>query len=173
MFEITETPRTPRTNSFVQMSARRTNGDKVYITGDTRQEVEHVRRLLMKAARRSGLRMMEIAEMAEVVSIVMDNPGAPDPVVGIAKAPDPRAEINEGVEWERFLRDVERTTAILDDDDDTGIDVIAWIAEWQAGWCRFWSHRHPDPARRESFARALSYNLGTQQPKIRARQRWQ
>jgi hypothetical protein len=170
MFEVSETPRTPRTNSFVQMSARRTNGDKVYITGDSRQEVEHVRRLLMKAARRSGLRMLEIAEMAEVVSIVMDNPGAP--VLGIAKAPHPYAEINGGVAWEQFLIDIERTTAILDDD-DTGIDVIAWIAEWQAGWCRFWSHRHPDPARRESFARALSYNRGTQQPKIRARQRWQ
>ena len=90
MFEITETPRTPRTNSFVQMSARRANGDKVYITGDTRQEVEHVRRLLMKAARRSGLRMMEIAEMAEVVSIVMD-----PSVLGVAKAPHP-CKINEG-----------------------------------------------------------------------------
>lgn len=170
MFEVSETPRTPRTNGFFQMSARRTNGDKVYITGDTRQEVEHVRRLLMKAARRSGLRMMELAETAEVVSIVMDNPEAP--VLGIAKAPHPCAKINEGVAWEQFLRDIARTTAILDDD-DSGIDVIAWIADWQAGWCRFWSLRHPDPARRASFSAALSYNLGTQQPKIRARQRWQ
>jgi hypothetical protein len=88
-FEVSETQRTPR-KSYVQMAARRANGDKVYITGDSRREVEKIRRLLMGAARRTGLKMLEIAQAAEVAAIVMQNPGAPDVVRGIAPAPHPR-----------------------------------------------------------------------------------
>ena len=49
--------------SGIRMKVRRANGDTVWITGDFRWEVEHVRRHLMKAARRSRLRMIEIAEI--------------------------------------------------------------------------------------------------------------
>ena len=49
---------------YFQRSARRANGDVVHITGDSRGEVEHCRRLLMRLARRANLRMIEIAEMA-------------------------------------------------------------------------------------------------------------
>ena len=76
-FEVSETQRTPR-RSYFQMAARRANGDKVYITGDSRREVEKARSLLMRAARRSGLRMLEVAQMAEVAAIVRENPGVPD-----------------------------------------------------------------------------------------------
>jgi hypothetical protein len=165
-FEVSETQRTPR-KSYVQMAARRANGDKVYITGDSRREVEKIRRLLMGAARRTGLKMLEIAQAAEVAAIVMQNPGAPDVVRGIAPAPHPRDTRQDvHVLWEQWLADIETTNAILDDD-DTCIDVIAWIAQWQAGWCRFWALRARDPATRASFRRSLAYNLGTQQPAIK------
>lgn len=49
---------------FYQRSARRANGDTVFITGDFQWEVEHCRRLLMKLARRHRLMMIEIAELA-------------------------------------------------------------------------------------------------------------
>jgi hypothetical protein len=87
-FEVSETQRTPR-RTFFQMAARRTNGDKVYITGDSRRVVEKIRRLLMGVARRSGLKMLEIAQMAEVVAIVRENPGVPDAVLGIAPSHTP------------------------------------------------------------------------------------
>lgn len=166
MFEVSDTPRTARTNGYIQRSALRTKGDKVYITGDTRCDVENIRRLLMKAARRFNLRMIEVANMVEAVAIIRDNPDAPDRVVGIATAPHPLSKINEGVAWERFSADIERTNAILADE-DTGIDVIAWIANWQADWCRFWSLRHRDPAQRADFAATLTYNRTKQQPEIR------
>lgn len=41
--------------SYFQRSARRANGDTVFITGDSRSEVEHCRRLLMRLARRHRL----------------------------------------------------------------------------------------------------------------------
>lgn len=85
-FEVSESPRTPRKSSFFQMAARRRNGDKVFITGDSRRVVERARSLLMKAARRSGLKMKEIDRMAELAAIVLENPGAPDAVLGIARA---------------------------------------------------------------------------------------
>ena len=50
----------------IQRSARRANGDAVHITGDSRGEVEHCRRLLMRLARRYHLMMIEIAELAGV-----------------------------------------------------------------------------------------------------------
>ena len=51
---------------YFQRSARRANGDVVFITGDTRGEVEHCRRLLMRLARRHRLQMIEVAELAGV-----------------------------------------------------------------------------------------------------------
>jgi hypothetical protein len=135
-FEVSETQRTPR-RTFFQMAARRTNGDKVYITGDSRRVVEKIRRLLMGVARRSGLKMLEIAQMAEVVAIVRENPGVPDAVLGIAPAPHPRDTRQDvNVLEERFIADLKITNAILDDD-AIGIDVIAWIADWHLGWSRF------------------------------------
>jgi hypothetical protein len=51
---------------YFQRGARRANGDTVFITGDSRSEVEHCRRLLMKLARRHHLMMIEVAELAGV-----------------------------------------------------------------------------------------------------------
>jgi hypothetical protein len=49
---------------FYQRDAYRANGDRVWVTGDYRWEVDEVRRWLMKEARRANLRMIQIAEMA-------------------------------------------------------------------------------------------------------------
>jgi hypothetical protein len=49
---------------YYQRDAYRANGDRVWVTGDYRWEVDEVRRWLMKEARRANLRMIQIAEMA-------------------------------------------------------------------------------------------------------------
>jgi hypothetical protein len=165
-FEVSSTPRTPR-RTFFQMAARRTNGDKVFITGDSRRVVEKIRRLLMSVARRSGLRMLEIAQMAEVVAIVRENPGVPDAVLGIAPAPHPRDTRQDvNVLEERFIADLKITNAILDDD-AIGIDVLAWIADWHLGWSRFWALRHPNPDCKAYFAAQFAEDFEVRQPKIR------
>jgi hypothetical protein len=165
-FEVSSTPRTPR-KTFFQMAARRTNGDKVFITGDSRREVEKARSLLMRAARRSGLRMLEVARMTELAAIVMDNPGVPDAVLGIAPAPHPRDTRQDvNVLEERFIADLKITNAILDDD-AIGIDVIAWIADWHLGWSRFWALRHPNPDCKAYFAVQFAEDFEVRQPKIR------
>jgi hypothetical protein len=69
--EVRESPNVGQDSLFhdrgyFQRSARRTNGDTVFITGDSRGEVEHCRRLLMKLARRHHLMMIEMAELAGV-----------------------------------------------------------------------------------------------------------
>jgi hypothetical protein len=165
-FEVSETQRTPR-KSYFQMAARRTNGDKIYITGDSRRVVEKARSLLMRAARRSGLRMLEVAQMAEVAAIVMENPGVPDAVLGIAKAPHPhdtRQDVD--VLEERFIADLKITNAILDDD-AIGIDVLAWIADWHLGWSRFWALRHSNPDCKAYFALQFAEDFEVRQPKIK------
>jgi hypothetical protein len=165
-FEVSETQRTPR-KTYFQMAARRANGDKVYITSDSRRVVEKIRRLLMSVARRSGLRMLEIAQMAEVVAIVKENPGVPDAVLGIAPAPHPRDTRQDvNVLEERFIADLKITNAILDDD-AIGIDVLAWIADWHLGWSRFWALRHPNPDCKAYFAAQFAEDFGVRPPKIR------
>jgi hypothetical protein len=42
---------------YYQRDAYRANGDRVWVTGDYRWEVDEVRRWLMKEARRANLRM--------------------------------------------------------------------------------------------------------------------
>jgi hypothetical protein len=165
-FEVSATPRTPR-KSFFQMAARRTNGDKVYITGDSRRVVEKIRSLLMRVARRSGLKMLEVAQMAETIAIVRENLGAPNAVRGIARAPHPHdTRMDVGVLEERFIADLEKTGAILDDD-AIGIDVLAWIADWHLGWSRFWALRHPNKDCKAYFALQFGEDFEVRRPKIR------
>jgi hypothetical protein len=165
-FEVSERPRTPR-KTYFQMAARRSNGDRVFITGDSRRVVESARRLLMRVARRTGLRMLEVNEMAEVVAIVRENPGVPDAVLGIAPAPHPgdtRQDVH--VLEERFIADLKITNAILDDD-AIGIDVLAWIANWHLGWSRFWALRHPNKDCKAYFALQFGEDFEVRQPKIK------
>jgi hypothetical protein len=175
--EITPTPHTTR-KTFVQISARRTNGDKVYITRESRWEVEHIRKHLMTAARRSGLKMLEIAEMAQILALkqTLNELGEEPSSALIGLTHPPITPSGGGLEepelWDRFCEDIETTNAILADD-ATGIDVIAWIAQWQASWCRYWSRHHSDPEQRALFAAILNYNLGVQQPEIRRQLRVQ
>lgn len=165
MFEVSTSYWSPRKGGWVRRKAQRTNGDFVYITGDTRDEVDHVRGLLMRLARRFKLPMMEIADMAEAVVIAMQNPDAPERVWGIAQAPRPYSKIDVGVAEEQFVRDFERARAILEDK-DVGIEVIAWLAVWWEGWCMFWSVRHGDDAQREAYSAELAHNRSIRQPRI-------
>jgi hypothetical protein len=165
-FEVSSTQRTPR-KSYFQMAARRRNGDKVFITGDSRRVVERARSLLMRAARRSGMTMLEVAEMAEMIAIVRENHGAPNPVLGITKAPHPRDTRRDvGVLEERYIADLKILNAILDDD-EISIEVLAWIAEWHLGWSRFWAFRHPNQDCKEYFAVQFADDLKVRGPKIR------
>ena len=105
--------------------------------------------------------------MAEVAAIVMENPGVPDAVVGIAQAPHPRDTRQDvDVLEERFIADLKITNAILDDD-AVGIDVIAWIADWHRGWSRYWALRHPNKDCKAYFAVQFAEDFEVRQPKIR------
>lgn len=117
----------------------------------------------MGAARRSGLKMLEIDRMAEIEAIRQADPSAP---IAVRKAPHLNTTTDLGELWKRFAADIRRTNVILADE-NTGIEVIAWIANWQASWCRFWAERHPDLELRKSYATVLNYNLTIQQPRIR------
>jgi hypothetical protein len=164
-WEASASPRTRR-RSFWQMLARRRNGDEVYITGDNGRVVRGAKRLLMKIARRSGMKMLEIAEMAELAAVVRENRGAPDVVRGIAQAPHPddtRQDV--GVLEERYIADLEMTEAILDDE-EIEVEVVAWIAKWHLGWSRFWAFRHPDEDCQKYFAGQFAKDLKVRRPQI-------
>jgi hypothetical protein len=52
--KISGDPHAREGGSFVRISARRSNGDKVYIFGETVRQVKQIRRMLMKLARHYG-----------------------------------------------------------------------------------------------------------------------
>jgi hypothetical protein len=105
--------------------------------------------------------------MAEIIAIVRSNSGAPDVVRGIARAPHPHDTRQDvGVIEERFIEDLKVLNAILDDE-DTPIEVIAWIAEWHLGWSRFWALRHPNAECKKYFVMQFAHDVEVRQPKIK------
>ena len=95
--------------SFYQRSARRANGDTVHITGDSRGEVEHCRRLLMRLARRYHLLMIEIAELAGVPTGRM----AKMPELAFAEEPDGVSNTPSGSELETRLAAIHADNAVI------------------------------------------------------------
>jgi hypothetical protein len=168
-------------NSFSQLSARRANGDTVFITGDYLGEVEQLRRLLMRAARRNRMRMLQLAELAGLaemedltthqdheeehlaaqlaeVETGFELPSINDHV------PDPDDIVDLGQAMEDFKRDVFHCNEL---DLDTLDEALA-VAANQYPWARFWVIRHPDPNVRAKFAEALG-EAAPLRAKVRAR----
>jgi hypothetical protein len=150
--------------SGVRMKVRRANGDQVYVTGDSRWEVEHVRRLLMKAARRSRLRMIEIAEIvglaetalseeeylaAQLAVVETESQDLPS----LGRVPEPEDIVDLEVALKCWQRDVIRCGELAD---DSSLEAIVAVAANQYRWARFWVERHPSERAREMFAAALS-----------------
>jgi hypothetical protein len=164
-WEASASPRTRR-RSFWQMSAQRANGDRVFITGDNGRVVRGAKSLLMKIARRSGMKMLEIAEMAEVAAVVRENLGAPDIVRGLLQAPHPddtRQDV--GVLEERYIADLKVANAIFDDE-EIEVEVVAWLANWHLGWSRYFAFRHPDEDCQKYFAGQFARDLKVRRPQI-------
>jgi hypothetical protein len=151
--------------SGIRVKVRRANGDTVWITGDFRWEVEHVRRHLMKAARRSRLRMIEIAEIvglaetppseeeeyvtAQLAVVEIESQDLPS----LGLVPEPEDFVDLEVALKCWQRDVIRCKELSD---DSSLETIVAIAANQYRWARFWVERHPSESAREMFAAALS-----------------
>jgi hypothetical protein len=154
-------------NSFSQLSARRANGDEVFITGDYRGEVEQLRRLLMRAARRNRMRMLQLAELAglaEMEDLTTNQDHEEGYVPQLAEietetlelpslgyVPEPEEAVDLAQAMEDFKRDVFHCNEL---DLDTLDEALA-VAANQYRWARFWVIRHPDPKVRAKFAEAL------------------
>ena len=147
--------------SGVRMKVRRANGDTVYVTGDSRWEVENVRRHLMKAARRSRLRMIEIAEIVGLAETEEEYVTAQLAVVetesqdlpSLGRVPEPEDMVDLEVALKCWQRDIARIGEIAE---DSSLETIVAIAANQYRWARFWVERHPSESAREMFAAALS-----------------
>jgi hypothetical protein len=153
-------------NSFSQLSARRANGDTVFITGDYRGEVEQLRRLLMRAARGNRMRMLQLAELAglaEMEDLTTNQEEGYVPQVAeietetlelpsLGYVPEPEEAVDLGQAMEDFKRDVFRCNGL---ELDTLDEALA-VAANQYRWARFWVIRHPDPNVRAGFADHLA-----------------
>jgi hypothetical protein len=132
MFKITTDPH----GSGSRVTARRKNGDIVYIFGQTKRQMMAVRKLIMKAARHYDLPMIHLAdfwgiekinatnaELLECLSVV------PDPYCGC----DPRQALIAA------MRDA--------------LEQLFTIQESNYDWGVYWRCNHPTEAGRQRFAR--------------------
>ncbi len=163
--EIRESPNVDSGSLFAgrgyyQRSARRANGDKVYITGDFQWEAEVVRKLLMKLARRHRLRMIEIAELAKLAAeeeclgaqlAVVEMESVELPSLGHVPEPEDAVDLAEAMA--AYRHDVMRCASAVD---DSSLETWLAIAANQYRWGRFWVVRHPSAAVREWFAEVLA-----------------
>jgi hypothetical protein len=125
------------------------------VTARTWAEVEAVRKLLMKLARRYRLRMIEISELAKLAAdqkeeerlraefAVMEEEGW--------RVPEPEAEVNLAMAMKMYRHD-----ALCGVEHGDSLEEIAAVAENQYRWAKFWAARHPSPEGREEFAEMVA-----------------
>jgi hypothetical protein len=138
---------------FVQRRARRSNGDEVFVTARTSAEVEVVRKLLMKLARKHSLPMIVISELAKWFADKQQEEAlrAELAVMEEGTIPEREAEIDLALAMMMFQRDMLRCA-----DPGDSLEEIADLAGCQYLWAIFWAARHPSPEVRADFAEMLA-----------------
>jgi hypothetical protein len=180
--EVTETCRVDDTSHFhhrhrrssYQRSTRRKNGDEVFLIGGCRAEVELVRKVLMREARSTGMKMLAIAQLkgwakmedhsltteqqeeAEFMAgqlAVVETEMVELPSLG-SVVPDPSDIVDLTVAMDAFVRDVARGNELLVE--PVSLETAIAVAANTYRWARFWVVRHPDPIVRAKFAATLA-----------------
>jgi hypothetical protein len=153
---------------FVSRSARRANGDTVQIYGDFRGEIEAVRKVLMRTARRTGMPMFTIAQLkgwtkpiqqqeeeemtAQLARVETETLELPS-LLG-STVPEPEDIVDLIAAMEAFNRDVLCGNALLVE--PVSLETALAVAANAYRWACFWVVRHPDPIVREGFAANLA-----------------
>jgi hypothetical protein len=160
--------------SFVSRSARRKNGDTVQIYAEFRWELEAVRKVLMREARSTGMKMLAIAQLKgwaemEDYSLTTEQQEEEEfmgaqlalvetetvelPSLG-SVVPDPADIVDLEAAMEAFVRDVVRGNELLVE--PVSLEIAIAVAANTYRWAQFWVVRHPDRKVREKFAATLA-----------------
>jgi hypothetical protein len=147
MLEITTDPHRPGSG----IGARRKNGDKIYLRGETIRQLRTVRKMLMKLSRHYGLPMIAFADFAGVEEINTTNE---DLIECLSTVPDPYAGVDRRVAVEAWQRDWRICNRVLRQ--DPTIDQLLTVSGNQQDWMTWWRCNHDDPQMRSLLAEEIA-----------------
>jgi hypothetical protein len=149
--EITTDPQ-PHGHNYVGIGARRKNGDRIRIFGETKRQVKAIRKLLMKLGQHFGLPM---ANHADFVGIERINAANDDLIDCLSSVPDPYApDIDMQAAWIAWRRDWKICNRILAQ--DPSIDQLLSVSGNQQDWMTWFRCNHPDARVRDALARDIA-----------------
>jgi hypothetical protein len=148
MLEITTNPLRPGSG----IGARRKNGDKIYLRGETIRQLRIVRKILMKLSKHFDLPM---ATFAAFPGLEMINASNDELLACLSTVPnpyddrvdDPRIAIAASNRDWRICNCVQAR--------DPTIEQLVTVSAQQEDWMTFWRVRHPDAGMRERLAQEL------------------
>jgi hypothetical protein len=147
LLEITEHRR-----CFTSIPVRRKNGDRVYVTAGSRQQLKAVRGLLMKLAKHFRAPLIECADFYGLGAINTANETL---IAALSVVPDPYAP---GIDFDLALTAYHRDLAITDKilAQDPSIPHLLAVNNNQYDWVVFLRCNHPTANVRDRFARDLA-----------------
>jgi hypothetical protein len=153
--EVRTDPHPKCPGSFNRISARRRNGEKVYLFGETRHQLKAVKRIIMRLSQKFGLPLIAQADFVGVEKLGAENA---DLIDCLSSPPDPYAGVDVRQAMTAWLRDVRICDSILAQ--EPTIDEILSVSANSQDWCLFWRCNHPDAAVRDRLAKSLAEAQG-------------
>jgi hypothetical protein len=147
MLEITTDPHAPGSG----IGARRKNGDKIFLRGETIHQLRTVRKLLMKLAHHYNLPLVAFADFAGIEESNAENT---DLIECLSTVPDPYAGVDRRVAMEAWQRDWRICNRILQQ--DPIIDQLLAVSGNQQDWMTWWRCNHPDAGMRSLLAEEIA-----------------
>jgi hypothetical protein len=147
MLEITTNARAPGSG----IGARRKNGDKIFLRGETIHQLRTVRKLLMKLAHHYNLPLAAFADFAGIEEINAENA---DLIDCLSTVPDPYAGVDKRVAMEAWQRDYRICERVLAQ--DPTIDQLLAVSGNQQDWLTWWRCNHPDAQMRSLLAEEIA-----------------
>jgi hypothetical protein len=146
MFKITTDPH----GDGSRVTARRRNGDIVYIFGQTRRQMMAIRKLLMKLGRHYDLPMSHLADFWGIEEINATNE---ELLECLSLVPDPYCGCNPRQALVAAMRDARIIQRVLAR--NPTLEQLFTIQASNYDWGVYWRCNHPTAAGRERFAKDL------------------
>jgi hypothetical protein len=148
--KITTDPHDQPSGNFIRITARRKNGDSVFVFGESLRQVRTIKRILMKLARKFNEPLTHVADFVGVAQIK----ATPAELLAcLSSVPNPYADVNPSEAADASVRDARIIQAILAQ--SPTIEQIFTVMENMYDWGCWWRCNHPTAAGREHFAKDL------------------
>jgi hypothetical protein len=150
MLEITTDPLRPGS----RISARRKNGDKIFLYGETIRQLKTARKVLMKLSKHFDL---PLATFTDFVGLEMINASNDELIECLSSVPDPYAPVDLRAAMVASSRDFKIVNRILSRPRQSTIEQLLAVSGNSEDWSNFWRVRSPSGFTKERMAEEAEY----------------